>query len=97
MTEYYQREHAQRATLAKSHPDGYCRVTSANGANTCEVAISNAARLLTAGSHRLATDAEDRAFQATQEMGRVKSPLVESLEAARAQFAALMAGKEGPQ
>ena len=94
MTEYYQREHAQQATLAKDNPDGYCRVTDKNGRNTCEVSVSNAARLLTAGSHRLATEAEAQAFRATQEMGRVKSPLVDSLEAARAQFAALMAGKE---
>lgn len=97
MTEYYQRQHAMRATLAKSYPDGYCLVISNKPGNNgpVEVDLANASRLITDGGFCLATEAEGQAFRAAQEMGRTQSPVVEALEAARARFAALMAGKEG--
>jgi roadblock/LC7 domain-containing protein len=89
---YYLAIREQRKALALQFPDDSCLVVSAG--NVCEVTLDIAARLLTEGTHALASEAEACAFRATQEMNRVRSPLVGSLENARAQFAALMAGKD---
>jgi hypothetical protein len=98
---YFEAIREQRKQLALQFSDGSCIVTSIRipGAHStagavCEVTLDIAAKLLVEGSHRLASEQEACAFRATQEMNRVRGPLVDTLENARAQFAALMAGKD---
>ena len=97
MTEYYSRVNANENTLRKDHPDGFCLVISTKPRNNgpVEVTTRNAAVLLTDGGFRLATEAEDQAFRATQTMARTESPVTAALEAARVRFAALTSGKDG--
>jgi len=91
-SEYYAKIHRQTQALTLQFPGGDCLVTA--GSTTCEVPVPLAARILIEGTHRLATQDEADAFRATQAMNSVSTPLVSTLEAARQQFAALMAGKD---
>jgi len=90
--QYYSNIRAQRQQLAGQFPDQCCLVVA--GGTVAEVPLNIAARLLVEGTHKLASKTEQDAFRATQEMNRVATPLVSTLEAARAQFKALMAGKD---
>lgn len=89
---YFSAIREQRAALASKFPEGCCLVVA--GGTVAEVPLDIAARLLVEGTHKLASEAEQDAFRATMEMNRVATPLVSTLEAARAQFKALMAGKD---
>ncbi len=93
---YFEQIAHKRAELAGQFPEGCCFVVS-NG-SVCEVSLDIAARLLTEGTHQIATEAEAAKFRAAQAQGRAKDPLVETLAEARARFAALSAaGKDKAQ
>jgi len=90
--QYYADLAQTRTALRLRFPDGNVLVVR-NGIVT-ETNIEIAARLQVEKSHTLATDAEGNAYRAAMEMARTRSAPVTSLESARIQFAALMAGRE---
>ena len=92
-SEYYTAVRQRRAELAGQFPSGDCLVVSKG--TVTEVPVSLAATLLVAGTHALASKAEQDAFHATMEMNRATTPQVDTLANARAQFAVLMAAKKG--
>ena len=92
-SEYYAAVRQRRAELAGQFPSGDCLVVSKG--TVTEVPVSLAATLLVAGTHALASKAEQDAFHATMEMNRATTPQVDTLANARAQFAVLMAAKKG--
>jgi hypothetical protein len=98
---YYAAIRQHTESLSKQCPDNAVLVVSvsapgsrATGGTVCEVSVPLAAKLVVEGSHGIASEAQAHAFRATMEMNRVRGPLVDTLENARAQFAALMAGKD---
>jgi hypothetical protein len=94
---YFSAIREQRKALEVQHPDGCCLITPVQPGNTgpCEVTVSEAARWIVEGSHRLSTQGEADAFHATMQMNRVSTPQIDTLANARAQFAVLMAAKKG--
>lgn len=67
----------KRKELEGQYPKGYCLVqtvfnpnTNTVGGVTCEVSVDQAARLITEGSHRLATKEEAEVFRKQQEDAR---------------------------
>lgn len=95
LQKYYFNIREKCQELAGQFPDGCCLVTSAG--TTCEVPVTVAGRLLIEGSHTLATELEAQTFRATQAMNRATTAQVDSLANARAQFAALLGGKDKPK
>ena len=93
---YFSAIREQRKALEVQHPSGCCLITPLQPGNTgpCEVTVSEAARWIVEGSHRLATQDEADAFHATMQMNRATTPQVDTLENARQQFAALLGGKD---
>jgi hypothetical protein len=98
-TDYFSAIRQQRAALTPQFPDGACLVISIRLAgrpspagSICEVNIDNAARLITEGTHRLASKEEIQSFREEQEFKR--SPSADPLEAARKRFG-LLTGKKG--
>ena len=98
---YYTAIRQHTESLSKLYPDNAVLVVSvsapgsrATAGTVCEVTVPLAAKLIVEGSHIIASEAQAQAFRATMEMNRVRSPLVDTLANARAQFAALMAGKD---
>jgi hypothetical protein len=96
-TEYFSKIHKQQEALRQQFPSGDCLVISVNPGNNgaCEVPLPLAAKLLVEGTHILASPDQCNAYRAAQEMARTQSPLIGTLDNARAQFAALMAAKDG--
>ena len=93
-TEYFGKIREQREALAKQFLDGSCLVISVKPVNNgpCGVTLDNAARLLVEGTHRIASDAEARAFHESMELKRAAGP--DPLETARRQFG-LIVGRKG--
>ena len=96
--EYIAKFEANRSRLAGQFPAGsLLAVPLANPDNPSMVPVEIGARLLTEGTHRIASDTEYANFLAGHEMLRVRSPFVASLEDARAKFNALLTSKKGPK
>ena len=91
-SEYYASIRRVRAELAGQFPSGDCLITSKGC--VCEAPVPLAATLLVAGTHALASKAEQDAFHATMEMNRVSTPQTDTLANARAQYAILMAARK---
>jgi uncharacterized protein YggE len=76
---YYQNIRARREELAARFPRGCCVAVSLPSLSThatpgaaCEVSTQIMARLITEGSHRLATDAETAAFHIEMDAERAR-------------------------
>lgn len=87
LQEYFQDKRKLMVVLDKDHPDGVVHVTSvfhrernSTPGATASATVSNAARVITDGTHREATPAEVREFLAHQERQRVMVARSEQLK-----------------
>jgi hypothetical protein len=84
LTEYYRELNDTAKDLERSHPDGVVHVTSLRNreknsvaGKTLSAGCRNAARVITDGTHRVATLEEINAFAELQEKNRVVATLSE--------------------
>src|SRR4051794_32638017 len=91
--QYYATIRAKQTELGPEFPEGCCLVMSVQslernspGGNVCEVSLYDAARLLTDGTHRLATKEETVAFRERNDIMRSRNTHADLLSAARRQF-----------
>jgi hypothetical protein len=89
---YYQRIREKRADLANQFPKGFCLVVSvfsleknSTEGTFCEVLVPEAARLMTDGTHRLASEDEAAAYYAAQDVQRIRNAQ-DTLARTRGQF-----------
>lgn len=93
---YYQQVRLTREELTKQIPSGFCLVMSvanleknSTAGNLCEVTVADAARLLTDGTHRLATPEEVDGHRSAQDKERARIS-AEAVDNARKQFSAVL-------
>lgn len=94
-TDHYAAQNATLAKLQKQFPgQSDCYISSHKSpGRVTQVSLANAARLITDGTHRIATREEVAEFQKQQELARAQSLPVDGLAAARRLFNALGQGE----
>ncbi len=97
MHPFYQAKNTTKAELFKQNPSGFCLMSSTSSpgrqglaGRVCEVSIDTAARLITEGTHKLASDTEAAEFRNAQAMARARNAPAMTLDAAREAFKATM-------
>ncbi len=81
--------------LKTQFPNGFCRVAATRNGQVSEVSLSNAARCIADGTHRLASDDEIKDFERGMELRKAQQAQSGGgLEAARRMFQALQPARK---
>jgi hypothetical protein len=95
---YYREIRERKQELSGLHPDGCCLVISLErkdraitGGTISEVSLDNAAKILTEGTHRLVTEAEQEAYRVQQAAERERAQMA-ATTAQRLRFGKLLGG-----